>query len=188
MKKQIKQLVSFFSLVLCLKKVRRSGWIFKVGVTSPESVADHSFCMCMMTMVISDLLGLDTERAMKMTILHDLGESIIGDMMPDKILSSRKKILEKKAMLSILQKLPHPLRAEYETIWNEYSDHSTDLSQFVHRLDKLEMAFQAKDYALNGYSRGKLREFIASAHRTIVGDKNDLISEVLQGLNAATAN
>jgi hypothetical protein len=33
-----------------------------------------------------------------------------------------------------------------------------------------------------------LREFIGSAHRTIVGDKNDLISEVLQGLNAATAN
>jgi putative hydrolases of HD superfamily len=188
MKKQIKQLVSFFSLVLCLKKVRRSGWIFKVGVTSPESVADHSFCMCMMTMVISDLVGLDTERAMKMTILHDLGESIIGDMMPDKILPGRKKILEKKAIRSILQKLPHPLRAEYETIWNEYSDHSTDLSQFVHRLDKLEMAFQAKDYVLNGYSRGKLREFIDSAHRTIVGDKNDLISEVLQGLNAATAN
>jgi hypothetical protein len=43
------------------------------------------------------------------------------------------------------------------------------------------MAFQAKDYVLNGYSRGKLREFIDSAHRNI-GDKNDLISEVLQGL------
>jgi hypothetical protein len=50
------------------------------------------------------------------------------------------------------------------------------------------MAFQAKDYVLSGYSRGKLREFIDSAHRTIVGDKNDLISEILQGLNAATAN
>lgn len=187
MKKQIKQLVSFFSLVLCLKKVQRSGWILKVGVTSPESVADHSYCMCMMTMVISDLAGLDTERAMKMTILHDLGESIIGDMMPDKVLPSRKKILEKKAMLSILQKLPYPLRAEYETIWNEYSDHSTNLSQFVHRIDKLEMAFQANDYVLNGYSKGKLREFIDSAHRTINCDKNDLISEVLQGLNAATA-
>ncbi|HET7242860.1 MAG TPA: phosphohydrolase, partial [Nitrososphaeraceae archaeon] len=68
------------------------------------------------------------------------------------------------------------------------SDHLTDLSQFVHRLDKLEMAFQAKDYVLSGYSRGKLCEFIDSAHRTIVGDKNDLISEILQGLNAATAN
>ena len=188
MKKQIKQLVSFFSLVLCLKKVLRSGWIFKVGITSPESVADHSFCMCMMTMVISDIAGLDTERAMKMTILHDLGESIIGDMMPDTILPTSKKILEKKAMLSILQKLPQPLQAEYESIWNEYSDHSTALSQFIHRIDKLEMAFQAKDYVHNGYSKAKLREFIDSAHRTINGDKNDLISEVLQGLNAATAN
>jgi len=81
-----------------------------------------------------------------------------------------------------------PLRAEYGSIWNEYSDHSTALSQFIHRIDKLEMAFQAKDYVHNGYSKAKLCEFIDSAHRTINGDKNDLISEVLQGLNAAKAN
>jgi putative hydrolase of HD superfamily len=47
-------------------------------------------------MVISDLVGLDTERAMKMTILHDLGESIIGDMMPDKIYPVERKFLKRR--------------------------------------------------------------------------------------------
>ncbi|MDP9197360.1 MAG: HD domain-containing protein [Thermoproteota archaeon] len=188
MKRQVKELVSFFSQVLCLKKVRRSGWFFKVGVTSPESVADHSFCMCIMAMVISDLSGMDTERAMKMAILHDLGESIIGDFMPDEILLSNKRFLENKAILSILEKLPNPLRGDYEKIWDEYSNHVTDLSHLIHRIDKLEMAFQARDYVRDGYSRRKLSEFTDSARRTIICDRKDLISEVLQGLNAATAN
>ena len=83
-KKQILP-TQFFQSVLRLKRVKRAGWISKVKVHNPESVADHTYSMCAMCMVLSDLLRLDTERVLKMVILHDLAESIIGDYMPGEL-------------------------------------------------------------------------------------------------------
>ncbi len=188
MKPQVRKLISFFNLVLGLKHVRRSGWIFKAGISSPESVADHTFSLCMMATVFSDLTGLNTERAIKMAILHDLGESIIGDFMPGQISTTVKKELERKAMISILKNLPKPLCIEYSHIWAEYVDQRTLLSKFIRDLDKLEMIFQARQYVTYGYPKGKLRELIDSANPTLDSKRRDLISEILQGLNAASIN
>ena len=82
---QKSDIVSFFHVVCNLKKVRRSGWIHKSNISSPESVADHSYSMCMMSMVLSEILNLDTEHIMKMANLQDLAESIFGYNIPDKI-------------------------------------------------------------------------------------------------------
>jgi putative hydrolase of HD superfamily len=186
MKSRLTKLLYFFNFVICLKKVRRSGWMFKAGISSAESVADHSFSLSVMAMVFSDLKGLNTERAVKMAIIHDLAESITGDIMPDKISHSAKKILENKAMVSILKELPKSLRIEYCQIWNEYVTERSDLSKLVHRLDKLEMILQAREYMSSGYSTGKLVEFTRSEDRIVNNDRNDIISELLQGLKAAS--
>ena len=93
-----KDLTQFFQYVLRLKYVKRAGWISKVKVQNPESVADHTFSMCAVSMVLSDILRLDTERVMKMVILHDLAESIIGDYMPSEI-SRKQKILKEKMII-----------------------------------------------------------------------------------------
>jgi putative hydrolases of HD superfamily len=186
MKSRLTKLLYFFNFVICLKKVRRSGWMFKAGISSAESVADHSFSLSVMAMVFSDLKGLNTERAVKMAIIHDLAESITGDIMPDKISHSAKKILENKAMVSILKELPKSLRIEYSQIWNEYVTDRSDLSKLVHRLDKLEMILQAREYMSSGYSTGKLVEFTRSEDRIVNNDRNDIISELLQGLKAAS--
>lgn len=186
MKSRLTKLLYFFNFVICLKKVRRSGWMFKAGISSAESVADHSFSLSVMAMVFSDLKGLNTERAVKMAIIHDLAESITGDIMPDKISHSAKKILENKAMVSILKELPKSLRIEYSQIWNEYVTERSALSKLVHRLDKLEMILQAREYMSSGYSTGKLVEFTRSEDRIVNNDRNDIISELLQGLKAAS--
>ena len=46
----------FFQSVLQLKRVKRAGWISKVKVHNPESVADHTYSMCAISMVLSDIL------------------------------------------------------------------------------------------------------------------------------------
>jgi putative hydrolase of HD superfamily len=186
MKSRVTKLIYFFNFVIGLKKVRRSGWIFKAGIGSSESVADHSFSLSVMAMVFSDLQGLNTELAVKMAIIHDLAESITGDIMPDEISHRAKEILENKAMASILKKLPKSLRTEYSQIWDEYVTQRSHLSKLVHRLDKLEMILQAREYESDGYSTEKLVEFTRSADRTVNNDRTDIISEVLQGLKAAS--
>ena len=180
---QKSDLVSFFRVVCNLKKTKRSGWIHKSNVSSPESVADHSYSMCMMSMVLSEIIDLDTEHIMKMANLHDLAESFVGDNMPDRISYEEKVLLEDKAMRKIISKLPSFLRGKYLDIWNEYIDNSTVSAKFVHNMDKLEMALQAKEYEFDGYSKQSLQIFLKSATDYISNDSFDIVFEILQTIN-----
>ena len=176
----------FFHSVLHLKSVKRAGWISKVEVKNAESVADHTFSMCAMAMLLSDMLGLDTHKAMKMVILHDLAESIVGDYMPGDITAEQKIAKEKKAMKSILAGLPKNIKSEYEKIWLEYLKNRTNIAKFIHRIDKLEMAFQANRYAKQGYDGKLLAPFFESA-RIAIDKEGDIVSEILSSLNPSSA-
>jgi putative hydrolase of HD superfamily len=136
-----------------------------------------------MSMVLAEILNLDTEHIMKMVNLHDLAESLVGDYMPDKISAEKKEILENKAMKKIISKLPSALRENYLDIWNEYNDNITDIAKFVHKLDKLEMALQAKEYEFDGYSKESLQIFLKSATEYISNERFDLVFEILQTIN-----
>jgi putative hydrolases of HD superfamily len=171
----------FFDSVLGLKKVARTGWVSKVGIKDAESVADHTFSMCAIAMVIGDASGLDTEKIMKMVILHDLAESTTGDHAPGEISSVRKKSLERDVMKRVLSKLPAMLRQEYDSLWKEYLDGSSDIARIVHRVDKLEMALQAESYLNDGHPPQHLRQFFESA-QTAVGQERDLVSSVFRSL------
>jgi putative hydrolase of HD superfamily len=171
----------FFRSVLQLKSVKRAGWVSKVKVRHAESVADHTFSMCAMAMLLSDMMALDTRRAMKMVILHDLAESIVGDFVPGDLAAAEKTARERKALAAILKGLPQELRSEYGDIWDEYAENRSDIARFVHRLDKLEMGFQASQYARQGYKKSLLSPFLKSA-RAAAGDEGDIISHLAKKL------
>ena len=136
----------FFFQIAELKKLPRSGWKIKVGLENSESVAEHSYMMSVMAMVLSDLKNLDSEKVIKMSILHDWAESKIGDFMPDQIGYDKKSELENYAMTEILESLPQIIQNDYQNIWDEFLSRDTPESRLVHELDKLEMALQAKIY------------------------------------------
>lgn len=181
-KNQLLNLLSFFRIVCNLKTIKRSGWIHKSNITSPESVADHSYSMCMMSMILAEIINLDTGHIMKMVIIHDLAESLVGDHMPDGISSEEKQLVEDKAMKKIISKLPNSLRKNYLNIWNEYNDNITVNAKFVHNMDKLEMALQAKEYEFEGYPKELLQPFIKSATDYISNERFDLVFEILQAI------
>jgi putative hydrolase of HD superfamily len=116
---------------------------------------------------------------MKMVILHDLAESIVGDYMPGDISAPEKTRQEKAAMESILAGLPDSVRAEYTEIWTEYLNNKTAVSRFVHRIDKLEMAMQASSYSQQGHSRELLAPFFISALTAMKDGSNDIVSQTL---------
>lgn len=160
-------LFDFFYLVSELKKVPRKGWISKVGIEHPESVADHSYGTAIMAMVLSDSQKLNTEKILKMALLHDLAESITGDFMPDEISKENKKISEEEAMKEIFSKLPENLAVQYDKVWQEFIQADTKESILVHEIDKLEMAIQAAKYSSEGFSNEKLSLFVDSAKKEI---------------------
>src|ERR687886_1631461 len=180
----IDDLSMFFHSVLYLKSVRRAGWVSKVKIEDAESVADHTFSMATVAMLLSDMLGFDTHRVIKMVLLHDLAESIVGDFKPGDVTARQKLAKEKTAMKFILSGLPEQPREEYEEIWLEYLHNTTEIAKFVHRIDKLEMALQANQYAKQGYADKLLAPFFESA-KTAVGETDDILSEILKSLRRA---
>lgn len=130
---------------LDLKEVYRSGWI-KAGVKEGETVAEHSYGASIIAMALSDMEGLDTERVIKMTLLHDMAEGIVGDITPDQIPRAKKKKHTQKAMDEILERLPEKLQNQYREIWNEYVEAKTPESILVHDSDKIDMLLESKRY------------------------------------------
>jgi putative hydrolase of HD superfamily len=129
-----------------------------------------------MSMVFSDIQNLNTEKIIKMALLHDLAESITGDITPDKITKQEKNKIETDAIKNILQNLPDDISQIYFKIWNEYQKNCTSEAILLHEIDKLEMAFQAKSYQNQGISDEKIIPFLQPAIDNI---KNKKVKEIL---------
>ena len=172
-------LESFFQKVLLLKNIQRQGWKNKLGMNNVESVADHSYSTAMMSMVLSDLEGLNTEKIIKMALLHDLAESVIGDVTPDEIKDERKISMENKAMIRILENLPSNVSQHYIILWDDFQKNSSKEANLLHEIDKLEMAFQAKFYLDKGVSKEKLRSFFKTANNEI---RNKQLRDILSSI------
>jgi putative hydrolase of HD superfamily len=187
-RKNTTDLIAFFEYVLRLKRVNRAGWISKVRISDAESVADHSFSACAISMTLSDMLELDTERVVKMVILHDLAESITGDYIPGEVGKNEKVRKENKAMKTILHCVPRNLSLEYDGIWKEYILGKTEIARLVHEVDKLEMALQARQYRIGGYSEQILSSFFNFAKESMNPDNHEIISYILNALEPRTSD
>ena len=170
----------FFFQIAGLKKLPRSGWKIKLGLDDSESVAEHSYMMSVMSMVLADMKSLNSEKVIKMSILHDWAESKIGDFMPDEIGYDKKSELENYAMTEILELLPQKIQSDYQDMWNEFLVGHTPEARLVHELDKLEMALQAKIYE-KYVDPEKVKPFIISAVEHIIDpDVKKILVDILK--------
>ena len=164
-------ILDFFKNALNLKNISRQGWIDKLSMEHPESVADHSYSMAIMGMVISDLENYDSEKMLKMILLHDLAESKIGDYTPHQISKENKITIENNAYDEIIDTLPDSIKLQYGTIWEEYQNQESPESIIIHQIDKLEMVLQAKIYQKQGSSKEDIKPFLESAKTSITHPK-----------------
>ena len=158
---------TFLDSLLRLKCVPRQGWIDRLQIHNPESVADHSYSVAAMSMLLADAAGLDTERVIRMALVHDLAESLTGDMVPGSAAKESKRALEDGAMREILQDVPGEQRLLYLRMWDEYQRNETQEAQFLHQVDKLEMALQADRYLQDGAAPEAIMPFLDTADRKI---------------------
>ncbi|HKW03814.1 MAG TPA: HD domain-containing protein [Nitrososphaerales archaeon] len=143
-----------------LKQIKRSGWIKKAGIPGAESVADHSFRMAVLGMLLGEEAGLNTLKVVRMCLLHDLAESAIGDKMPEeKESESKHRANELKVLNEIFRNLPNGLRRKLTRDAKELMENITSESKLVWEIDKLEMGLQRLDYLDLGYSKEKLSHF-----------------------------
>jgi len=174
-------ILDFFKTAVNLKNISRQGWINKLSLKHPESVADHSYSMAIMGMIISDLENYNSEKILKMILLHDLAESKIGDYTPDQISKENKIKIENNAYDEIINFLPDTLKLQYRQIWEEYQEQESPESKIIHQIDKLEMALQAKMYQKEGSPKEAVESFFKSAENEITHPKlKELFYRIIQ--------
>lgn len=150
----IEAFIEFHTIIEKLKHLKRTGWVLR-GVPDPESVASHTFRMALMALTLQAELkseGLDLLKVLKMVLYHDIGESLIGDLLPEHVEKSvsNKKIaqLEKHEIeLKALENLAGII--DYQEIvylWKEFEEGKTKEAFIVKDLDLIDMALQAVQY------------------------------------------
>jgi putative hydrolase of HD superfamily len=171
------ELLRFFEISGKLKCTIRSGWSASAGIEKPESVADHTFRCAIMAMTIGDLEALETNKLVKMLMLHDLQEALTGDFdafAKQKLGLKEIKIKQKNAIKEITSLLPNTLRSRYLALWDEYENKITKEALLANDIDKIEMLLQALEYEKQGCPSAKLDTFWNSSKpqiKTPIGKK-----------------
>ncbi|XP_020265811.1 HD domain-containing protein 2-like [Asparagus officinalis] len=153
--------VDFLTLCHRLKTTKRAGWVRR-GVSEPESIADHMYRMGVMALVAPEIPGADRDRLVKMAIVHDIAEAIVGDITPvDGVPKEEKSRREREAIDHMCNLLGGGSRAnEMKQLWMEYEENSSLEANIVKDFDKVEMILQALEYETE---QGKdLEEFFQS--------------------------
>lgn len=150
MEEKLKNSMRFYMLATQLKYKIRSGWDkshWNVSKDWVESIAEHVYGTCILALSIDSEFktNLDINKVIKMLVLHELGEVIIGDITPfDNITPEEKMKKEHEAMREVIGDLVN--QEEFLSLLFEFDEKKTKEAIFAHHCDKLEADIQAKVY------------------------------------------
>lgn len=139
----------FYILATQLKYKIRSGWDNKHWNVKGrrESVAEHIYGTCILAIAIASEFDCDInlEKVVKMLVLHELGEVIIGDITPfDNVSPEEKMRIEHAAIIDVVGDLI--ARDELISLLFEFDEHKTKESVFAYHCDKFDAVAQSKIY------------------------------------------
>ena len=144
---------------LKLKSLKRSGWQ-RTSLADVESVASHSWGVAWIAMLFCPG-ELCKERVLELALIHDLAESVVGDITPyDGISAVEKMQRELSAFRDLTRDLPNA--EQLLECFREYQECVSQEAVYVHNCDKVDMWLQAELYMLENPGMD-LREFVESA-------------------------
>ncbi|ODN01058.1 HD domain-containing protein 2 [Orchesella cincta] len=177
----------------------RTGWVRK-GVTKPETVAGHMYRMAIMSAFLVDDASLDMNKCIRMSIVHDIGESIIGDITPNDGVDDAYKnkieteaveklagLVKSKSADEIRQLFQHDNRILHFSCRQEYEEGKTKEAKLVKDLDRFDMVLQAYEYEQMEGKPEFLQEFFDSTKEKLA-DSHPKVKGMLLELYKAREN
>ena len=122
----------------------------------------------------------------KMALVHDMAESLVGDITPVEGVPKEEKSRREGATMdylctSLLGKVDGGLAGmELRAIWQEYEDGETLEAKYVHDIDKMELILQMVEYERSHDGTLDLGEFSWVAKRIQLPEVKAWCDEVLQ--------
>ena len=143
--------IKYYLICNKLKDVIRTGWKdWNVKRDRIESVAEHIFGVQMLAIAMKSeyQYDIDIMKVIFMIAIHELGETVIGDLTQFQISKEEKEKLEHKAVHDILRGLLDG--EQIEELFLEFDSHQTKEAIFAYHCDKLECDVQMKLYDQEG--------------------------------------
>jgi putative hydrolase of HD superfamily len=144
-------LLTLYTQIATLKLLPRTGWLQR-GVIQPESVAEHTFGVAALALLVADAVGdLDRGKLLAIAVLHDMAEALLSDLPASAkrfIGAEHKHNAEHRALEELFARIPG--RQEYVGLWEEYARGCSREARLVKGLDRLEMLAQALAYERAG--------------------------------------
>lgn len=143
--------INYYVLCNKLKNVIRTGWKdWNVQSDRIESVAEHIFGVQMLALAMYSeyQYDIDIMKVIFMLAVHELGETVIGDLTQFQISKEDKEKMEHEAVHKILLDLLDG--EQIEKLFLEFDSHSTKEAMFAYQCDKLECDLQSKLYDEEG--------------------------------------
>lgn len=149
----IEKLIYFLQITSKLKTTLRSTQITE---SRKESTADHSWRLALLVILVQPFLDkkINTERALKMAIIHDLAEAVVGDihildLLNNNELMNKKFESEFNVFTYFKTHLGGEIGSEIFSIWEEFEKNESYEAKTLNALDKLEAQLQQNESKLN---------------------------------------
>ena len=139
--------INYYVLCNKLKNVIRTGWKdWNVQRDRIESVAEHIYGVQMLAIAMQSEFeyNIDIEKVIFMLAIHEIGETVIGDLTQFQLSKQEKRKIENEAVHNILKDLING--KQIEELYVEFEAHETKESIFAYQCDKLECDLQCKLY------------------------------------------
>lgn len=168
----MREILNFLIEANKLNEVSRTGWILR-KVQNPETIAEHSFGMAIMSWLLAASKNLNVKRAIKIALSHDLCEVYAGDITPNlyyrlpKSGKARKKILmkwarlskkekekiekvkfkkEKEGLLRLIKNMPPSIKRDIFSCWLDFERGLSKEGKFVNQINRIETLVQSIKY------------------------------------------
>ncbi len=148
---QAKNVLNYYVLCNKLKNVIRTGWTdWHVDRNRLESVAEHIYGTQMLAIAMYSEYDYDIDicKVIFMLAIHELEETVIGDLTQFQISKEEKSKIGHEAIEKILSPLKYG--ESIKSIILEFDDRSSKEAKFAYFCDKLECDIQCKLYDEEG--------------------------------------
>jgi len=158
--------IGFLYEIGLLKRYKRTGWS-QVGVSLPESIADHSYRASVIASVLAAMEGADPQRAAFLALWHDSQETRTTDI-PHLTKNYVSGAGNEHVTRDQVARLPASVADMISAAVAEYEAAGTREARCARDADKLDCLLQAREYQEQGH--GNVKAWIDSSLAALTTD------------------
>ncbi|MCP8718295.1 MAG: HD domain-containing protein [Asgard group archaeon] len=179
-------MLAFLQIIRSLKFQKRTGWLdHEIPEEATESIADHMYRMGVISMLVPK--GVDSDKCVKIAIVHDIAEALVGDITPYAGITKQEKHRRELATINYLSEVIKPYNEEFSKelldLWLDYEEIRNIEARYVKDIDKFEMIQTAWEYEQQFGLKHNLDQFYTSRSAIKTKEIGDLCDALLEKRN-----